>query len=108
MSDLLQRERFSASIQATLVEHPDWLPDALAAVSSGMANAAARLNEARAKSDAACLAALGLLQTKRLSADVQKALNDTICRAIHPTSRCELEHRFVERAEALAQAADHD
>lgn len=89
---------FAVSIRDTLAAHPAWLPQVLVAVTEGMQGALDRLNKQRAASDAACLAALALCDTKRLSPALRASLLGTITRPMYAPNLCELERTFAAQA----------
>src|SRR5688500_1863101 len=69
---------FAHTIRSTLANNPNWLPEAMAAVAHGAQLALEALNQRRAASDAACLAALAMCDTKRFSPELRASLLGTI------------------------------
>lgn len=92
---MADRHQFAAFIAASLKANPGWLPDALSAVSRGMAEALERVNDARTKADRAMLAALILGGDKRVEASARKHMNSIVCEAINPKGASEIEREYL-------------
>lgn len=93
------RMLFYHAIANGICAHPEWLRDALDAISAGMAGALANANDRAAKKDAAFLSALSLADPARLSAESRAILNRSIVSAINLSNACETEIRALKRAE---------
>lgn len=94
--------KFYHAIADGLAKHPEWLRDAMDAISVGMAGALAEANERATKKDAAFLSALSLADPARLSADNKAILNQTIAAAINPENASKTELKALERAKEAA------
>jgi hypothetical protein len=92
------RMLFYHAIANGLSAHPEWLRDAMDAISSGMAGALANANDRAAKKDAAFLSALSLADPARLSSKNKEILNQAIVAAINPANASETERKALERA----------
>lgn len=106
MSKLESADEFAWLIRSVLQRHPDWLPDAIQGLFAGSRAALDTLNRERAASDAACLAALALCDTKRLTPKLQASLLSTITKPMHAPNLCELEKKFAASAIEAAAAGD--
>jgi hypothetical protein len=73
--DYAERMEFAALVYTTLVAHPDWLQDAIGAISRGQATALEIARGRAGLARSALSSALALVSPQRMSAD----LRDTIC-----------------------------
>jgi hypothetical protein len=94
---MMDRDEFRNMIVFALADHPEWLPDALSAVSTGMAAALHIEKERRSAADHAMLAALVLGGEKRVEAATRKMMNKIICEAIKPHGASPIEREFLAR-----------
>lgn len=93
------RHQFADFIAACLHANPEWLPDALSAISRGMAEALKESEKARAKADRAMLAALVLGGEKRVEASARKQMNGIVCEAIYPGTASRIEREYLDKQE---------
>ena len=93
----LTRLQFANLITGTLADNPDWLPDALSAVSSGMDKALRQANHRSAQYDLAFRCALSLTDPKRMNKETKDLLNRSIVDAIGRAT-CPVEEDFLKRA----------
>ena len=98
MSDSKEKRRliFIHTIVSSLEENPEWLNDALNAISSGMDKALRNANERRAQYDLAFRCALSLADPKRLNQDTKDLLNQKIAEIIGE-STSGVEKEFIKR-----------
>lgn len=93
----LDKHAFYEFIVTHLKENPDHLEMAIKATHAGLELALRDAQEIAASADSAFLAALGLLDTKRLTDDLKQQLSDVIVKRIKSTkNRCEIENKFLE------------
>lgn len=94
-----ERAQFRAFIRDGLAKHPEWLRDALEAISGGMEEALRESNEQRASYDLAFRSALILAGKERVSAETKDILNRAIIKAIDPRHASPCEREFLEGQE---------
>ena len=92
----IARLQFANLIVETLANNPDWLPDALSAVSFGMDKALQQARHKGAQYDLAFRCALSLADPKRLNKDTKDLLNSSIVEAIGRAT-CPIEQDFLKR-----------
>ena len=92
----MNRNKFAAFVRTAIAAHPEWLSDCLLSVSAGAQDAISAVEQRRAQADSGMLAALALVQAKRLTPDAKKALTDVVRRAINPKNMSASERKFLE------------
>ena len=107
------RDIFRRFISDSLAKNPDWLRDAIEAVSSGAERAIASLREERGQFDLAMRTALIMASGNRINAHTRVALNTAIIRAISkgpglsPVERQMLARLLDEQEKGLDTAGQH-
>jgi|SRR6185503_16331731 len=94
----MTRAEFESLISSTLADNPEWLPQALNGISSGMLRALAEANALRSTYDLAFRSALAISDPGRLSPETKALMNRAIVKAINPDGACKAEKDFLERA----------
>lgn len=91
------RAAFLHFIASQLSAHPNWLYDALTAVTAGMNSALNAAHRQAGAADMAMRSALALANTGRLDAETKQLLNASIIAAIRPEAASQTEREWLER-----------
>jgi hypothetical protein len=97
----MDKDHFLRLVVNTMQANPSWVPEVFDACQAGSRLAIQELNKRRQEADMACLAALSLCDTKRLSQEAKDGLLQVIATYITPPNLCEIEKKFA--GMALAQ-----
>lgn len=100
VSDEIKKQELCAKIINTLEEHPEWVGDAVGAITAGINCALHKKTLANNELQVALVSALALTENKRLRQDMIDHLNETILQRIKKhQSLCDIERDFIRKNE---------
>lgn len=101
-----EKIEFVRSISDGLAKNPEWLGEALLAVTHGMERAIRDLKEQRAQYDLAFRSALSLASPDRLTRGSKLLLNGAIVNAIHEAGMSPIEREWLKLARERAERGE--